>query len=238
LFFSGAFGYFALKPTQPGVSEARVAKEAAGFLSTSRAKKDIVRKGRIQNEARSIAQLQKWMKVRPGGPDSRGVQGLMKAEWELRLSRLPSLSYDELIQEKLGRSDEVKLIRFALALKLNDFSTSLSPAEVSELSTDVDRVLRGANVTVFQNLEKLALDTFLGSEFEVEREAVRSLLAQAAVENDFARMMIQDLMVREFYQNPNQVFSDVAKRYEIAPDHPLYGILMRSFNRQPASVNP
>jgi hypothetical protein len=56
------------------------------------------------------------------------------------------------------------------------------------------------------------------------------------VENDFARMMIQDLVLRDFYQDPNQDFARVAARYEIEPSHPLHIFLKSSFNRAPASA--
>jgi hypothetical protein len=143
---------------------------------------------------------------------------------------------DQKVFEKYGNSPETRFIRFGIALQMNDFVQMTNEEDRQSMEVEYTSRLRSAGVGVFQMMQAMALEGLAGEKFSAERAAVHRLLADAAVENDFARMMIQDLVLRDFYRDPNQDFAQVAARYEIEPNHPLYIVLKSSFNRAPASA--
>ena len=222
VFFAVAFGYFALKPIEPDIAHRIIIRETASVLNAAPVKTRLVQGH--DSRTKKIPRI------------SGNALSVIKPEWSKYLSRLPRLDYDEKLQGILGRSQEYDLIRLALAAKLGELGNFLSEIEVRQIESEVGFSMRTAEVQTFQHLEKLALETFSGSPFEKERAAVRELLSQASVENPYARMMIQDLMVREFFKNPNQGFAEVAQQYGIHPDHPFYPVLQSSFDRKPASI--
>jgi hypothetical protein len=231
-FFVGAVGFLALRPLRADSSQGEVAKSAAQFLTEQDPVRKIVRTGRIRNQKSNLLGLMKFSTESLRRSDS----GLLGERLDRKLNQLPVLGMDQNLFEKYGNSPEGRFIRFGIALQMNDFAQMTDEEERQSMEVEYTSRLRGADVGLFQMMQAMAVESFAGEKFSAERSAVHRLLADAAVENDFARMMIQDLVLRDFYQDPNQDFAQVAARYEIDPNHPLYVVLKRSFNRAPASA--
>ncbi len=234
-FFAGAMTFVALRPLGVPSPEGDLALSAAKFLNEQEPGRRIVRSGRIRNHQSNLMGL---MVFTPGSaPDRRndGKNGLLGPVLEGKLSSLPDLGLDGKLKKRFGNSEEAGFIRFGIALQLNDFETMATRQERQEMEEEYARRLRNADAPVFQNMKISVLEVLSGDDSKAERLAVLRIMASAAVENDYARMMIQDLVLQDFYRNPDQDFSRVAARYEIGPGHPLYGKLMKSFNRAPAS---
>jgi hypothetical protein len=231
-FFVGAVGFLALRPLSPNSPQGEVARSAAQFLKEQEPVKKIVRTGRIRNHRSNILGLMNFSTESSRRSDS----GLLGERLDRKLNQLPDLGMDQKLFEKYGNAPEVRFIRFGIALQMNDFSQMTNEEDRQSMEVEYTSRLRSAGVGVFQMMQAMALEGLTEEKFSAERAAVHRLLADAAVENDFARMMIQDLVLRESYRNPNQDFSRVAERYEIDPNHPLYLVLKSSFNRAPASV--
>ena len=231
-FFVGAVGFLALRPLSANSPQGEVARSAAQFLKEQEPVKKIVRTGRIRNHRSNILGLMNFSTESSRRSDS----GLLGERLDRKLNQLPDLGMDQKVFEKYGNSPEARFIRFGIALQMNDFVQMTNEEDRQSMEVEYTSRLRGAGVGVFQMMQAMALEGLAREKFSAERAAVHRLLADAAVENDFARMMIQDLVLRESYRNPNQDFSRVAERYEIDPNHPLYLVLKSSFNRAPASV--
>ena len=176
--------------------------------------------------------------VRPQQSDTP-LAGTLDPHLERLFNQISPSVRDDRIVQKLGRTPESKFIRFAIAFALNDFQSSLSDSERVEIRKKIDQSMRNGRVELFQGLEMLAVEGATEGAATMgdkdQSRVVRSLLSQAAVDNPYAQMMVQDLIVREFYRDSTQNFSQVAERYEIRTDHPLYGRINKAFNRQPAS---
>ena len=229
-FFAGAFAFLALRP-DPALKNPEVVKRAARILGSKGIKNAPLAKERSQRRDRQLDS--KWGSF---SPSAGHHHPLFRDSWGKYSNQLQALRFDSVLEEKLGNTEESRLIRLALAIKTNVFQNQMSSKEADELYLQISDSLRSADVPVFQGMQILIVESFKDAEFDAERSALRSVLSDAAKENSYARMIVQDLIMRELYQDPKLSINDVVARYEIDSSHPLYGVLMNSFNRRPASV--
>jgi hypothetical protein len=159
---------------------------------------------------------------------------LLHPDWEKWFNQIAS-ERDAALLELLGSNPESKFIRFAMAVELNDFSSPMTLEQQNELKHQVRQVLKTGQVGLFQGLEKVAVMEAASGGSRSEAAIARALLSESATENTYARMMVEDLFVRESYRDPTQGFDSVAGRFGITPDHPWYTKARSAFNRSPAS---
>jgi hypothetical protein len=168
-------------------------------------------------------------------PQESPQSGVLDPHFERLFNQISQSARDDRILERLGKTPESKLIRFAIALALGQLQSPLADSEKIEIQSQIDQSIRNGRVELFQGFEVLAVEAGGSAQDQEQARVVRSILSQAAVDNPYAQMMVQDLIVREFYRDSSQDFGKVAARYGIGPDHPLYGRIEKAFNRQPAS---
>ena len=172
----------------------------------------------------------------PNQSVGKKFSGIENPGWDSLINQIPQVASDRKVTESLGSSKESRFIRFALAVKLNTFETPLEPKDLARYEVEIYSAMATAEPPLFHDFQSLALTGFKDQEFEKERAAVQGLLGAAAKENRYAQMIIQDLIIRDFYRDPNQSMLDIAQKYEITPNHPLYSTLMSASNRMPASL--
>jgi len=200
---------------------------------TAEVQKKEARRGRLK-----IHQAKRSAKSLTGitnAQEETPAAGTLDPHLERLFNQISPSPRDDRIVEKLGRTPESKFIRFAIAVALNEFQSALSDSEKFEIQQRIDQSMRNGRVELFQGLETLAVEAGDSVQAQEQARVVRGMLSQAAVDNTYAQMMVQDLIVREFYRDSSQDFVKVAARYGISSDHPLYGKIEKAFNRQPAS---
>ncbi len=232
-FFLGAVGFVLLRPLEPGPQTGELVKSTAQLLNELEPRKGIVRRERIRNHGSKLYGL---MDMRRAPVGSEMKDSMLGAKLDLQLNALPKHQMDRKLIDAFGDTAEIRFIRFGVSLQLGDFEPIASDQELRDMRLEYSKKLQGANLEVFLKMQDMILRPLKGEAYRSERSAILRLFSDAAVANDFARMMVQDLIVREFNLNPDQEFSKVIAKYEIDSEHPFYGILVRSFNRTPASA--